>query len=461
MDLSPETDFSRKILDFAIVTLTTCAAFLFIFRTGNIKDGIVKPFDFLIAITGLFLLFSLTYPHFRNKIKSVKKDLYFYLFSFFLILLSIAIGQVISLFFYGNTNISATTLLYIKVIFNSYVFLIIAFLVYSFPGMLSKINKAMFLSPILIIPVIFGRFKNAYYNSIRLNGLFSDPNVFGSLLIVIFLIGLALFLDAKKAWYKYLIVGWLGFIANLIFLTSSRSAWISLLFGIFIWVCIYFFTKQKKRVFSLIVATTISLVVGFFFIPNNTKPYFIDRFFGEKIVRILIQKENLPNFVSQYKYGLISNQIRPFIWKFALVNIKKNPLGFGFVYLNKNPSVIKGEAVDFTSNIFLEITIYGGIMGLFAFLLFLLRIGGEFKRYMKTLTDTELVWGIAIISLITDLSFTDGFLFRNLWFTLGIGLGIILIKKYPQKTSDVSAHKLTETNVIMNKNEILSTPQNP
>lgn len=432
------TDFTRKILDFVIVTLTMCAAFLLIFRRGNIKDGVVKPFDFLIAIIGLFFLFSLFYPHFRNKIKSVEKDLRFYLVSLFLILFSIAIGQIISLFFYGNTDISATILLYGRVIFNSYVFLITTFLVYLFPKIISKINKAMFLSPILILPVIFGLFKNEYFNSIRLNGLFFNPNVFCGLLIIIFLIGLALFLDTKKVRYKCLIVGWLGLVANLIFLTGSRAGLVSLFLSILIWVSIYLFTKQKKKFFSLIVATTISLLVGFFLIPNNTKPYFIDRFLGDKAIKILNLEKNVPQFIPQYKYGLISNQIRPFIWKFALVTIKKNPFGFGFIYLNKNPSVIKGETIGFTSNIFLEITIYGGVVGLLVFILLLLRIGREFKHCMKALTDTELVWGIAIISLLANLFFIDGFLFRYLWFTLGVGLGIILIKKYPQKTSDIS-----------------------
>jgi uncharacterized membrane protein YcaP (DUF421 family) len=73
-------------------------------------------------------------------------------------------------------------------------------------------------------------------------------------------------------------------------------------------------------------------------------------------------------------------------------------------------------------------------MGLLVFLFLLLRLGGEFKRCLKALTDTEFVWGIAIISLLANFFFNDGFLFRYLWFALGVGLGIILIKKYPQKT---------------------------
>jgi len=430
-----KTGKPTKILDLTIVTLTICATFLLIIRTGNIKNGVIKPFDLIVTIIGIIILF---YPNLIKKIEPIYKDLKFYFISLFLIFLFIIFGQIISFFYYGNTDISTTTLLYGRLIFNNLVFFITAILIYLLPKITIKINQSILFSPILILPIMFDSFKNLYYNSIRLNGLSFGPNDFCGLLIIIFLIGLASFLSVKNIFYKFIIIGWLGFIVNLIFLTGSRAGWVSFFLSIFIWICIYVFMKRKKEIFFIIIATLISVLVGFFLIPNNTKLYFIDRFLGDRFVQILNMDKNITDFVPQYKNGMISNQIRPQIWNFSLSKIEKNPLGFGFSFLNKNPTVINGEVIGFTTNIFLEIAIYGGIGGLFIFVLFLLKLGNELRHYIKILTDFEFVWGIIIISLIIDLSFIDGFLFRYLWFALGVVLGIILIKKYPKKLPDVS-----------------------
>ena len=423
-----------------IVWLFTVAAFLLIFRLGNIKNGFIKPFDFLIALIGILILFN---AEFKIIIQKLWKEIRDYLKYLTFLILFIVLGQILSYLRSDGSIINFDLFLnYERVIFNAAVFLLTAILIFNNQKLIPLVSKAIFISPLAILPAFFGYGREIYFNGGRLSGFLQDPNIFGGYMTVVFLIGLALFLSSNKLWLKLLITAWLCVIASFNLWSDSRAGWLALILGLIIWSACYFFQqKNLKKIIWLMMITILSFSVGFIILPNGFKPYILDRTIGSQIIQKMdlneIIKEYNPGFNPSHYYGFISNQIRTDIWKNILIIAIKNPLGFGFNYLNRHLFIINNETIAFTTNIFLEIMIAGGIGALLIFLIILKKLYKGIKYVLKNLDDLKLAWIIASLAVLGDLFFIDGFLFRYFWFILGMVLGIQWLERFKPKTEDI------------------------
>jgi O-antigen ligase len=426
----------RNSFNQIIAVLAVSASFLLIFRTGNIKNGIIKPFDLILLIIGSFLVLNWkTVEPLKEKLKPfVKYGL--------ILLLSIVLGQIASWIYRDSMNVSIDMLLnYGRIVFNISVFLVMAIIIHRTPKLYIFISRAIFVSPVVFLPVFFGIGTDAYFNGGRLSGFLQDPNVFGGWMIIIFLLGIA-FLHEVKARQKILIAAWLCIIANFILWSGSRASWLALSAALLAWMFFDLWRKQKTRVITLIFIPIIAFSVGFLLLPNNIKPFIFDRIFGKYAINAMGLEETFkkynPGFTPSADYGIISNQTRTKIWGNIVTIATKSPLfGFGFYYLNNNQFPVQSESVSYTANVFLEALINGGIVALAAFLFMLKRIWDEVKHSLKGLSELEFSWIVAIFATLIDLFFIDGFLFRYFWFVLGMGLGIAWARSLPQKAPGI------------------------
>ena len=182
---------------------------------------------------------------------------------------------------------------------------------------------------------------------LRASGVFPDPHIFSLYVALAAPLALAFIFQATSSRMKY---GWSFIFAILItgvLLSFSRGAYIALLGGgsVFLWlsgIFQHFFTHQKGKLFALILLLSAVLFVS----PIGTR--FLSSFSGED--------------------G--SNKERLRLWQEAVVHIGERPLlGVG---LGNYPLLVRPEATYrdpiYVHNLFLDLSVELGLLGLFFFL---------------------------------------------------------------------------------------------
>src|SRR3989344_1193685 len=209
-----------------ILWLASAAAFLLIARLGQITAGIIKPFDLLMIIIGAYFFPRRAVLLF---LKERRKEWLPFVWcagaiSFFLI-----IGQATG--FFGGAGIIEITkdiaLNHVRALFNSAVFFLTAGLIAYYPDLLVMVSRAVFFSPVLIIPAFFGFGRALYFDGGRLSGLFNNANIFAGWLAVIFIIGLYFSLFSRIFWARAASTAWLAIIAACIIWSGSRASWVA------------------------------------------------------------------------------------------------------------------------------------------------------------------------------------------------------------------------------------------
>ena len=148
-----------------------------------------------------------------------------------------------------------------------------------------------------------------------------------------------------KPYYLLLIIP----IVSLLIATASRVAFISFFLGISL-----FFTLQKTRKISskllIVLVGVVVIIIGFNYLQNT----------DSTILFRLNQSINEGNLTG-----------RDVIWKGYMPTIIQNPI-FGVGMTGKSSASIKYFSQDWSpNNVFIEILLYSGFVGLFIFLIFL------------------------------------------------------------------------------------------
>ena len=148
-----------------------------------------------------------------------------------------------------------------------------------------------------------------------------------------------------KPYYLLLLIP----IVSLLIATASRVAFISFFLGISL-----FFTLQKTRKISskllIVLVGVVVIIIGFNYLQNT----------DSTILFRLNQSINEGNLTG-----------RDVIWKGYMPTIIDNPI-FGVGMTGKSSSAIKYFGVDWSPhNVFIEILIYSGVVGLLIFFIFL------------------------------------------------------------------------------------------
>ncbi|AMC92685.1 hypothetical protein AOC36_01365 [Erysipelothrix larvae] len=198
---------------------------------------------------------------------------------------------------------------------------------------------------------------------IRGSGFISSANLAGSLFVLAFVIGLGHFFETKeKLFVVYMGVNLVGIIA-----TGSREALMTLLISIvsFLLISVLFSPKKFLKWVSYI---SIMSFIGV---------YILQKHFYEVLNRYLVTIENLSSRDAGNVNFAFANRLT--IWKELLGWSTQHPFTpLGFQGL---------RAMDFyghySHNMFLQALIIGGLLGLIAFIIFLIKIFIDSKIIMK------------------------------------------------------------------------------
>ncbi|MEK7507936.1 MAG: hypothetical protein AAB602_02540 [Patescibacteria group bacterium] len=413
VDLDKKLDTTDSLSRIKILTrcLAPIAVFFLIFRTGTS----IKVFDLLAAIIGVFLavdgearlLFRNVWQHFRP-----------YVYYFLALVALIAVAQALMYAGPGTSVISAETAVnFARVIFNSYVFFLAAFLICYDKKLLMLVCAAIFISPAVVLPAYWDLSPDAYISGGRLTGFLQTPILFGFWMAIVFIVGIGLMLAARTQWLKIITAAWLIIIANFIMWAGSRASWIALALALIL--CFIFYIQRRKwfKIKQLVVICIVAGLGGYLLIPNDglkMKPFIADR------------AANLAISVVTLSPSAIQAQSHSYGWPVFLKSIFKTPQGVGFGY----PISSKIG----TNNSFLEVALYGGIGASIIFFAILANLFGAVIRAIRNLCDSSMfdvkvAWLLVSVIVAVDIFFTNAFLWRHAWFAFGMVFGISLAEQ--------------------------------
>ncbi|MDD3190951.1 MAG: O-antigen ligase family protein [Candidatus Pacebacteria bacterium] len=243
--------------------------------------------------------------------------------------------------------------------------------------------------------------------TLRMFSLMPDSHSFSMLMIMLFAVTLFYFKSSndKKSRKKYFILMILSLMA--IFFSGSRGAWAGWLGALAVALGFYYFGRISKKNKLLRDKRFLSehdnhrlilVAVSLFAILLPVSSFFLNMNQDAQIVRDGLVVENRGNALlrrtkSIYDFDETSNKGRLQIWKESAVSVAENPLsGVGY----GNFSVAIGENVSTTKlgssahNIYLDIAVEIGLLGLLFFLLILWYIARKLFDLSYRLKDDNL-----------------------------------------------------------------------
>lgn len=390
-----------------IFWLAVAAAFLLILREGQP----VKWADLLFAIIGILVLIN---RRARSWIAGLWPHAKAYVLPILFLVIFVGIGQLAGFLSYGPAPVSIKEIAtnYGRLVLVGGIFMLLALLISASPRLIHYLSVAIFVSPLVIVPVFWGAWQNILLENGRLAGFLQNPIILGYWLVVIFLIGIGLFLSSKKSWQKIVVVSWLVVVANFILWSASRAAWSSLAISLIVWSALYFKKGNFKKCWTLVVITIPVFYLGYMLFRLGQPPApAVQSFVAARAVKFVTHP--------------LSDQIRPKFWLEASRLAIQNPLGIGFGYYPRKN--IQGETLQ-PFNTFLEIAVYGGAGALTIFILILSRLGASIKLALRELSgagaELKLAWFVAVPAVLIDIFFADSIFFRHIWVVLGVALGL-------------------------------------
>ncbi len=346
-----------------------------ILNQGKLEWGRYSLYTIDIIFILLLVLFCLNLYKKGKSINNIKKSLLLkktsFLILFFLIIsfLSIFWAKKLELAFYWWLRIFQGIILFfllqkIKFDFIKAGFsLVFAGLIQSFLGIYQFINQKVFASKWLgiasqdpskngvsVVETVDGRLLRVY-------GSLPHPNILAGFLVFLIFLSFVLYFLIKKNWQKYFLLGVTGLMTLTLFLTYSRSAFVSLFFT-FILSCLSLFKRNLNylrlsffKFFSLVV-----IIILVFFIFS-----FKDLMIRIKIKGRLEEKsinERILNF-----YRAIKIVKENFLFGIGIGN-------YTFALFEKYPDLAWWNYQP-VANIYLLILAEIGVIGLISFLLIL------------------------------------------------------------------------------------------
>ncbi len=308
----------------------------------------------------------------------------------------------------------------------------------------------------MLVPAIYAFFIFLYpgtYLGINLKihflGFTINPNTISKILLIpaMFFVSYSLF-EHRNKWIKALYIFLSASMVSLIFWTGSRGSLVSLIIGMGFILVVYIFHEftWKKIFFGSGVILAI-LILGQGMLPIDRQEAFVHR-----VVLTFIHQPNIVSTLREYTTGVVIYQnkeeelegtidiklVEPRLiaWPFYLKYVLLHPLGIGpdthkdFGLVDKKGNPINSGP----HNTYLEIWLWGGILGILSFIYLLYC---AFKNLTERIKSSFSLTNIALLAILFALSvsifFDDSLSFY--WFF--IILAFALIEK---ETIAVSMH---------------------
>ncbi len=397
------------------------AAFFLILRTGYS----VKVFELLAVIMGAALCMD---TEARNAFRKIWPRARVYAACGILLVALVAAAQAQVYFWFGISTINAETLVnFIRLIFNLYIFFLTAFIVYYDKKTILPICGAMLISPLFILPAHWDFREGVYISGGRLTGFLQTPIMFGFWMAAIFIIGIGLSMSFKQLWKKFVVVALLVVVSNFIFWSASRAAWLAVAIGLTLFLLFYAGQRKWRSVGALVLICLITISLGYAFLPHQELK--MKEYVGNRLL-------NFATSIATLRPNDVQSQIQTRAWPEVLGFVASHPLGVGFngVSGNADRDSSGPEAHLPSNNSFLEVALYGGWGALCMFLFILCKLGFEavramYKTALRPLPDMSVALFIVGVVVIVDIFFTNAFLWRHVWFLLGMALGVVWLSE--------------------------------
>jgi len=374
-------EINKNLVFVALLTL--------IYRLGNFYNTFVpKPFEVILVLIIMLTLADLIINRkFKEFFLSIDKKIWVALFC---LVFSVLFGWLMS-FFVKKIPINLNVILE----FGNFVISIVIFVLVLFYTRNDKIYAkrylyALLLPVVYIVFIVFPEWVNYFHigNKSSFAGFTMNPNIISKILLIptLFFVAYSLFKFRNK-WINIFYIFISSLLIALLFWISSRGGLVALILSlIFLWLIFSFNNFNWKKLFYSGVLVFIIFLIGFSVTPQIGKQRIILRTLypaGSDASKYLpIREKSISDVVTAFKNDKFNNPIfiypgretRFLIWPFYLRQVLINPLGIGphthfsFDLMDNNGDHINSGP----HNTFLQIWLWGGLLGIFSFLFILI-----------------------------------------------------------------------------------------
>lgn len=396
-----------------------------LFRVGSFTSNYrPNPFEIIvILIIILAIIDVIKNKKFKEFFLSVPKNIRIALI---LLVSSIFLGWGISIL-KGIPTTFNMILEFGLFVFSLSIFLLILFYTRNDKTYLKKYFYALLLPAIYIICIIFPEITN-YLNllshGVDFVGFTTNENIISKIIIIptIYFTILTLF-EFKNKWLKLVYFLISSSLVALLFWISSRAALLSLIMGcIFILIIFFINNLNWKKIFYKFLIIILIFLSGFLMSPYSAKRVSLNRILNvsstqsdysdlkNKPLNNIIKESFVVTKISE---NLVENkknivQNKPIIenrfqfWPIYLKQILINPLGFGpntHIEFYSNDNINKINLGPHNS--YLQIWLWGGIIGLLSFLYLLFLAFINLKNRLKSNFNS---FDFSLVSILFTLS---------------------------------------------------------
>lgn len=431
---------SLKTLDL-VLYIFIAAVFSLVWRNGNVHlINLPKPFELLVFFSAGLLLLSLIFSEHDSEparrffwaIKPFKPAIG-------VLLLGFLIGSLNSYFAHPDSR------QYFEKIFYEYARIFFSFGLFFLSAFLA-IRKGAARPALLAIaasaPILWlarsQNFFELFLAEGRLRGADGDPNYLATFIAFALIISISGWVSWTGRGRVLFLVS-MALSAPLFLWTGSRAAWFSFFLAAILLLIFLAFSRQKyfSRALAGLVLVATFFSIGFFFLPHFSKVNIAYRalsstisprafslvldWLGENAASrpdspggVKILDMELPK-----KMGFAFGQDRLFLWNTGVDFMKKNLLGLGPVFYLWQPLELIGQRPQGPHNLFLELSISGGVLALLAGLYLYLKIFEiAFVRAREEISFENLALLACFSYFLINSFFLDTFTVRWFWLVM-------------------------------------------
>jgi len=420
--------------------LVLIALVALIYRIGNFYSTFIpKPFEIVIVLIILLTFLDLIInKRFQKFFLSIDRNIWIALFC---LISSVFIGWFVAVFV-KNIPVNLNVILE----FGTFIISLAIFILILFYTKNDKVYAKAYLYTLLlpVAYIIFVLFPaGAHYFNLDSFGTFlgltMNPNIISKILLIpaLFFITHSLF-EFRNKWTKlgYIVVS--SALVALLFWVASRGGLVSLaLASIFIWLVFSLHDFNWKKLFYSGGLIFLIFIIGFIITPQSGQQrVFLRALYpsgSDHSSYLTVQDRSINDLITKFSNDKSSNRIfiypkretRFQIWPFYLRYVLENPLGIGpdthfsFGLKDNNEEYINSGP----HNTFLQIWLWGGILGIISFLYIFINAFKNLKIKLKSdFNPTALALLGVLFALSIAIMFDDSLSF--FWFFIILALAL-------------------------------------
>ncbi len=264
----------------------------------------------------------------------------------------------------------------------------------------------------------------------RFFGFTDNQNVIAKILLVPALFFIAYALHGTWSRKKLVHVFLASFLVALLLWATSRGAFVGLGFGSLCILLFASFRKSLKEITIKILILASIIVLGFVFTPYIGKQMVLNRVLNKDTAQIpyaVLETKSLSSIITesiQDKTLPAAPETRYEIWSFYFGQALRSPFGFGpafNTYLKAYVSEFKSYIMGASHNSYLEIWLWGGLLGLLSFLFLLVDAVRMLARKFRSHPEP---FALALLGILAGLAvammFDDNSKLYTFWILLAL-----------------------------------------